>query len=66
VDGLGHHLDVRVATLHHIHIASNRPSTSPESALRHSHASLLSNEGAHPKKISVRLGHSSIKLTMDT
>lgn len=34
--------------------------------LRHSHASLLINEGVHPKKISERLGHSSIKLTMDT
>ncbi len=34
--------------------------------LRHSHASLLTNEGVHPKKIAERLGHSSIKLTMDT
>jgi integrase len=34
--------------------------------LRHPHASLLINEGVHPKKISERLGHSSIKLTMDT
>jgi integrase len=34
--------------------------------LRHSRASLLINEGVHPKKISERLGHSSIKLTMDT
>ena len=34
--------------------------------LRHSHASLLINEGVHPKKIAERLGHSSIKLTMDT
>lgn len=34
--------------------------------LRHSHASLLINEGVQPKKISERLGHSSIKLTMDT
>jgi integrase len=34
--------------------------------LRHSHASLLINEGVHPKNISERLGHSSIKLTMDT
>jgi integrase len=34
--------------------------------LRHTHASLLLNEGAHPKRISERLGHSSIKLTMDT
>ena len=34
--------------------------------LRHTHASLLINEGVHPKKSSERLGHSSIKLTMDT
>jgi len=34
--------------------------------LRHTHASLLIHEGVHPKKISERLGHSSIKLTMDT
>jgi integrase len=34
--------------------------------LRHTHASLLINEGVHPKKIPERLGHSSIKLTMDT
>lgn len=34
--------------------------------LRHTHASLLINEGVHPKRISERLGHSSIKLTMDT
>ena len=34
--------------------------------LRHTHASHLIHEGVHPKKISERLGHSSIKLTMDT
>lgn len=34
--------------------------------LRHTHASLLTHEGVHPKRISERLGHSSIKLTMDT
>lgn len=34
--------------------------------LRHTHASLLINEGMHPKVIAERLGHSSIKLTMDT
>ena len=34
--------------------------------LRHSHASLLINEGVHAKKIAERLGHASIKLTMDT
>ena len=34
--------------------------------LRHTHASLLIAQGLHPKLISERLGHSSIKLTMDT
>lgn len=34
--------------------------------LRNTHASLLINEGVHPKRISERLGHSSIKLTMNT
>jgi integrase len=34
--------------------------------LRHTHASLLINEGVHPKKIAERLGHAGIKLTMDT
>lgn len=33
---------------------------------RHTHASLLLNAGAGYKDIQVRLGHSSIKLTMDT
>jgi hypothetical protein len=34
--------------------------------LRHTHASLLIEEGVHAKKIAERLGHGSIKLTMDT
>jgi len=33
--------------------------------LRHTHASLLISVGVHPKKIAERLGHASIKLTMD-
>ena len=33
--------------------------------LRYTHASLLIAEGVHPKRISERLGHASIKLTMD-
>jgi integrase len=33
--------------------------------LRHSHASILIKLGVHPKTIQVRLGHSSIKTTMD-
>jgi integrase len=33
--------------------------------LRYTHASLLIAEGVHPKKIAERLGHASIKLTMD-
>lgn len=34
--------------------------------LRHSHASLLLEAGVHPKKVQERLGHSSIRLTLDT
>jgi len=34
--------------------------------LRHTHASLLIARGLHPKVIAERLGHASIKLTMDT
>lgn len=34
--------------------------------LRHTHASLLIAKGKHPKVIASRLGHASIKLTMDT
>ena len=33
--------------------------------LRHTCASLLIAEGAHPKLISTRLGHSSIEITLD-
>jgi integrase len=34
--------------------------------LRHSHAAMLIREKAHPKAIQVRLGHASIKTTLDT
>ncbi|SDZ12407.1 site-specific integrase [Thermoactinomyces sp. DSM 45892] len=34
--------------------------------LRHSHATLLIQQGEHPKVISERLGHSTITVTMDT
>ena len=34
--------------------------------LRHTHAALLIAEGAHPKVIQERMGHSSIKTTLDT
>lgn len=34
--------------------------------LRHSHASLLLKLGKHPKIVQERLGHASIKLTLDT
>jgi integrase len=33
--------------------------------LRHTHASLLLKQNVHPKIVSERLGHSSIKLTLD-
>ena len=34
--------------------------------LRHTCASLLIQQGAHPKLIQTRLGHSSITITLDT
>jgi Site-specific recombinase XerD len=34
--------------------------------LRHTHATLLLLEGIHPKIVSERLGHSSVKITLDT
>lgn len=34
--------------------------------LRHTHASLLLEEGVHPKVVQERLGHSSISVTLDT
>lgn len=34
--------------------------------LRHTHATLLLLEGIHPKIVQERLGHSSIKMTLDT
>lgn len=34
--------------------------------LRHSHAAMLIAQGEHPKVIQNRLGHSSIKITLDT
>lgn len=34
--------------------------------LRHSHATLLLQQGEHPKIVSERLGHSTIGITMDT
>lgn len=33
--------------------------------LRHTHAALLIAQGAHPKAIQYRLGHSSITVTLD-
>jgi integrase len=34
--------------------------------LRHTHAAILIAQGEHPKVIQHRLGHSSIKVTLDT
>jgi len=34
--------------------------------LRHSHATLMMIQGVHPKIVSERLGHSTIRITMDT
>jgi integrase len=33
---------------------------------RHTHASLMLNEGVHPKIVQERLGHASIQITLDT
>ena len=33
--------------------------------LRHAHASLMLARGVHPKVVADRLGHSSIRVTMD-
>ena len=38
----------------------------PFHALRHTHATLLLHQGHHPKKVSDRLGHASIAITLDT
>lgn len=35
-------------------------------SLRHYHASWLLRQGVHPKVVSERLGHSSIRITLDT
>jgi integrase len=34
--------------------------------LRHTYASLLIDQGEHPKYIQTQMGHSSINITMDT
>lgn len=34
--------------------------------MRHTHASLLLQQGVHPKIVSERLGHSNIGITLDT
>lgn len=34
--------------------------------LRHTHATLILQQGIHPKIVSERLGHSSIGITLDT
>jgi integrase len=33
---------------------------------RHTHASLMLNQGVHPKIVQERLGHASIQITLDT
>ena len=33
---------------------------------RHTHASLMLKQGAHPKIVQERLGHASIQITLDT
>ena len=34
--------------------------------MRHTHASLLLQQGVHPKVVSERLGHANIQITLDT
>lgn len=34
--------------------------------LRHAHATLMLQQGIHPKIVSERLGHASIGITLDT
>ena len=34
--------------------------------MRHTHASLMLQQGIHPKIVSERLGHSSVSITLDT
>lgn len=34
--------------------------------LRHAHSTLMLQQGVHPKVVSERLGHSGIRITMDT
>ncbi len=34
--------------------------------LRHAHATLMLQQGTHPKIVSERLGHSTIAITLDT
>ena len=43
-----------------------RYSKSPAHDLRHTFASQLIEQGAHPKYIQEQLGHASITMTMDT
>ncbi|MFC1905537.1 tyrosine-type recombinase/integrase [Chloroflexota bacterium] len=38
----------------------------PLHGLRHSHATLLLQAGIHPRVVMERLGHSSIRVTLDT
>src|SRR5713226_2717899 len=47
------------------HLTSAGLADRPFHATRHTHASLLIAAGVHPKAIQARLGHSSIKVTMD-
>ena len=40
--------------------------TQPLHGLRHSHATLLLQAGTHPRVVMEPLGHSSIRVTLDT
>ncbi len=74
-DGLGVHVRKGRAPRHNQFYKRRKPAVRaalPEAKhglrfhdLRHTCASLLIAAGAHPKAIQVRLGHSSIQITMD-
>jgi integrase len=57
-DGLSREFSRLVKRLHLPHVRFHD--------LRHTHATLLLQQGIHPKVVSERLGHSTIAMTMDT
>lgn len=54
-----------VRTRYHVRRAAGLPTLRLHD-LRHAHATLLLQQGVHPKIVSERLGHASIGITLDT